>query len=162
MIAIGENAPDMTLLDQRGQPRRLSELWAKGPIVLYFYPKDETPGCTAEACAFRDRYTSFSDVGAEVVGVSSDSVAKHASFAEHHRLPFVLLVDEGGKLDKAFGLKKTLGLIKGRVTFVIDTHGIVRHVFDSQLRPTAHIGEALEVVKRLVPPPAAAPGPQGT
>lgn len=149
MIGVGERAADMALKDQTGQVRRLSELWQKGPVVLYFYPKDESMGCTAEACAFRDRYESFTDVGAEVVGVSSDSVASHASFAQHHRLPFVLLVDEGGALEKAFGVKKTLGLIKGRVTFVIDTQGVVRHVFDSQLRPTAHIGEALEVVRAL-------------
>lgn len=151
MISSGERAPDMALLDQKGAKRQLSDIWKKGPVVLYFYPKDETMGCTAEACSFRDRYTSFTDAGAEVVGVSRDSAASHAAFASHHRLPFVLLVDEDAALAKAYGVKKTLGILPGRVTFVIDSQGIVRHVFDSQLRPTAHIGEALDVVKRLAP-----------
>ena len=149
MLRTGDTAPDLTLPDQSGQPRRLSEIWALGPVVLYFYPKDETPGCTAEACAFRDAYETFKDAGAEVVGVSKDGTADHASFAKHHRLPFVLLSDSGGTARAGFGVKKTLGIIEGRVTFVIDATGTVRHVFDSMLRPTAHIGEALGVVKRL-------------
>lgn len=149
MIREGDKAPDLTLPDQHGQPRRLSDLWSKGPVVLYFYPKDETAGCTAEACSFRDRYETFKEAGAEVVGVSSDGVESHKSFAAHHRLPFVLLADTKGELEKAFGVKRTLGLIKGRVTFVIDRQGIIRMVFDSQLRPTAHIGEALDAVRGL-------------
>lgn len=149
MIHEGERAPDMALPDQHGQSRKLSELWAKGPVVLYFYPKDETMGCTAEACSFRDSYETFKDAGAEVVGVSSDDVASHASFARHHRLPFVLLADTDGALERAYGVKKTFGLIKGRVTFVIDRQGVVRMVYNSQIRPTAHIGEALETVKSL-------------
>ncbi|MCC6624360.1 MAG: peroxiredoxin [Deltaproteobacteria bacterium] len=151
MIAEGQRAPDVTAMDQHGQRRTLSELWAKGPVVLYFYPKDETLGCTAEACAFRDRYQTFTDAGAEVVGVSRDGVASHAAFASHHRLPFVLLADTDGAIEKAYGVQATFGFIKGRVTFVIDRQGIVRLVFDSKLRPTAHIGEALDVVMRLAP-----------
>ena len=149
MLRTGDKAPDLTLPDQSGKSRRLSEIWAQGPVVLYFYPKDETPGCTAEACAFRDAYETFKDAGAEVVGVSKDGTADHASFAKHHRLPFVLLSDSGGTARAGFGVKKTLGIIEGRVTFVIDTTGTIRHVFDSMLRPRAHIDEALEVVKRL-------------
>lgn len=151
MISQGERAPDVTAMDQHGQRRTLSELWARGPVVLYFYPKDETMGCTAEACAFRDRYQTFTDAGAEVVGVSRDGVASHAAFASHHRLPFVLLADTDGAIEKAFGVEPTFGLnfLRGRVTFVIDRQGIVRLVFDSKLRPTAHIGEALEAVQAL-------------
>lgn len=150
MLDVGQTAPDLLLPDQHGRERRLSDLWAKGPVVLYFYPKDETAGCTAEACAFRDAYQSFSDAGAEVVGVSKDGVAEHASFASHHRLPFVLLSDAKGVARQRYEVKRTLGIIEGRVTYVIDRQGIIRHAFDSQLRPTAHIGEALDVVKRLV------------
>jgi peroxiredoxin Q/BCP len=149
MLTTGQTAPDMTLKDQRGDLRKLSEMWKKGPVVLYFYPKDETSGCTAQACSFRDAYATFKDAGAEVVGVSTDGVESHASFATHHRLPFVLLADMDGALKNAFGVKKTLGFIPGRITFVIDSGGVIRHVFDSQLRPTAHVGEALDVVKRL-------------
>ena len=150
MLDVGQAAPDLLLPDQHGRERRLSELWAKGPVVLYFYPKDETAGCTAEACAFRDAYQSFSDAGAEVVGVSKDEVADHASFATHHRLPFVLLSDAHGVARRAYDVKRTLGIIEGRVTYVIDRRGVIAHAFDSQLRPTAHIGEALDLVKRLV------------
>lgn len=149
MLAVGDRAPDMALPDQHGITRRLSELWEKGPVVLYFYPKDETAGCTAQACSFRDAYETFKDAGAEVVGVSRDGVASHASFAAHHRLPFVLLADAKGALRERFGVKKTLGFLDGRVTFVIDRTGVVRHVFDSQLRATAHVDEALDTIRRL-------------
>src|SRR5690606_34936307 len=100
-------------------------------VVLYFYPKDDTPGCTVEACSFRDAYAVFSDAGAEVVGISSDSVGAHKAFADKHRLPFRLLADHGGHVRASYGVKKTLGLIDGRVTFIIDRGGVVRHVFSS-------------------------------
>jgi len=150
MIAVGQKAPDLSLPNQKGDEVTLSKLWANGPVVVYFYPKDETPGCTAQACGFRDAYSTFKDAGAEVVGISSDDADSHQRFADHHRLPFVLLADTRGEARKAFGVKKTLGLLPGRTTFVVDRNGVVQHVFDSQLRPTAHVGEALDVVKRLV------------
>lgn len=150
MIAVGQKAPDLTLPNQKGEAVTLSALWKSGPVVVYFYPKDETPGCTAQACGFRDAYSTFKDAGAEVVGISSDDADSHQRFADHHRLPFVLLADTRGEARKAFGVKKTLGLLPGRTTFVLDRNGVVQHVFDSQLRPTAHVGEALDVVKRLV------------
>lgn len=150
MIAVGQKAPDLSLPNQKGESVTLSKLWASGPVVVYFYPKDETPGCTAQACGFRDAYSTFKDAGAEVVGISSDDADSHQRFADHHRLPFVLLADTRGEARKAFGVKKTLGILPGRTTFVVDRHGVVQHVFDSQLRPTAHVGEALDVVKRLV------------
>jgi peroxiredoxin Q/BCP len=118
--------------------------------VLYFYPKDDTPGCTAEACAFRDQYEVFRDAGAEVIGISSDSAKSHQAFAARHSLPFVLLSDPAGKVRGQFGVGKTLGLFPGRVTFVMDRDGIVRHAFDSQLMATRHVSEALDVVKQLV------------
>lgn len=150
MIAVGQKAPDLSLPNQKGDEVTLSKLWANGPVVVYFYPKDETPGCTAQACGFRDAYSTFKDAGAEVVGISSDDADSHQRFADHHRLPFVLLADTRGEARKAFGVKKTLGILPGRTTFVLDRNGVVQHVFDSQLRPTAHVGEALDVVKRLV------------
>ena len=120
-----------------------------GAVVLYFYPKDDTPGCTVEACGFRDAYEDFKDAGAEVVGISSDSADAHKAFASKHSLPFTLVADAGGKVRKAYGVKATLGLLPGRVTYVIDPKGVVRHVFDSQLNPTKHVREALEVIKRI-------------
>lgn len=116
-------------------------------MVLYFYPKDETPGCKRQACAFRDSYRDFADAGAEVIGVSSDSDDSHRSFAAHHELPFRLLADGDGSLRKAFGVPKTLGLLPGRVTYLIDSGGIVRHVFSSQLAPERHIKEALAILR---------------
>jgi peroxiredoxin Q/BCP len=118
-------------------------------VVLYFYPKDETAGCTAEACAFRDSYEVFTQAGAEVIGVSDDTVESHRSFAAHRRLPFLLLSDPGGEVRRRYGVAGWLGLIRGRVTFVIDRQGIVRHVFDSQLQATRHVSEALETIRSL-------------
>jgi peroxiredoxin Q/BCP len=145
----GDAAPHFTLPDKDGKPVSLDELRARGPVVVYFYPKDETPGCTAEACAFRDAYEDFRDAGAEVVGISSDSAESHQKFAGHHRLPFVLLADQGGKVRGQFGVPKTLGFLSGRVTYVIDREGVIRHVFNSQLQPKKHVGEALAVLRRL-------------
>jgi peroxiredoxin Q/BCP len=116
---------------------------------LYFYPKDETPGCTKEACAFRDSYEVFTDAGAEVIGVSSDSVESHAGFAGHHKLPFTLLSDEGGRVRKSYGVPATLGLLPGRVTYVIGRDGVVRHVLSSQVQIGRHIDSALAVVREL-------------
>lgn len=118
-------------------------------MVLYFYPKDETYGCTQEACRFRDEYERFTDAGAEVVGVSPDGPQSHRRFAEHNRLPFALLSDADGELARAYGVGRTLGVLPGRVSYVIDRKGIVRHVFDSQLRAKKHVDEALAVVQRL-------------
>lgn len=104
-------------------------------MVLYFYPKDSTPGCTIEACSFRDQYEVLREAGAEVVGVSSDDQQAHEAFVSKYNLPFVLLSDPGGSVRAAYGIKRTLGLIDGRVTFVIDREGVVRHAFSSQIRP---------------------------
>jgi len=148
-IQVGDKAPDFTLPSQAGEQVRLSDRLGERVVVLYFYPKDETPGCTKEACAFRDSHEVFSEAGAEVIGVSSDSVAKHAAFAGHHKLPFTLLSDEGGKVRKEYGVPSTLGLLAGRVTYVIDRAGTVRHVFNSQMNIGRHVNDALDVVKKI-------------
>ena len=128
---------------------RLSDFRGKKSVVLYFYPKDDTPGCTKEACSFRDSYEAFRDAGAEVIGVSSDNEASHRKFADKFKLPFMLVADAGGAVRKRYGVPATLGLLPGRVTFVIDRDGIVRHVFNSQFQATKHVDEALAVLKRL-------------
>jgi thioredoxin-dependent peroxiredoxin len=148
-LTTGDHAPDFTLPDQNGQPVHLSELLKQSHVVLYFYPKDETPGCTAEACSFRDQYEVFREAGAEVVGVSSDSVESHQQFAQHHRLPFLLLSDAQGEVRKLYGVQSTLGFLPGRVTFVIDRDGIVRYSFNSQMNPLRHVPEALAIIKEL-------------
>jgi peroxiredoxin Q/BCP len=127
----------------------LSEYFGKKNVVLYFYPKDETRGCTREACEFRDRYDVFTGLGAEVLGVSSDTLESHKSFATHHGLPFLLLSDEDGKVRKLYGVPSTMGIIPGRVTYIIDKKGVVRHIFNSQFQPEKHIEEALKVLKEL-------------
>ncbi|MGD8316279.1 MAG: peroxiredoxin [Myxococcales bacterium] len=148
-IQVGDTAPDFTRTTQNGDSITLSQFRGEKTVVLYFYPKDETPGCTAEACTFRDSFEDFVDAGAVVVGVSQDSVESHQKFAEHHRLPFLLVSDADKSLQKAYGVPKTLGLLPGRVTYVIDREGVVQHVFNSQLNAKKHVQEALDVVKRL-------------
>jgi peroxiredoxin Q/BCP len=146
---VGDTAPDFTLPNQEGQPVALHDLLGKGPIVLYFYPKDESSGCTAEACSFRDSYEAFLTAGAEVIGVSGDSAQSHQSFAQHHRLPFILLSDGDGVVRKQYNVTPTLGLIPGRVTFIIDQKGIIRQRFSSQIAPTKHVTEALRVIEQI-------------
>jgi peroxiredoxin Q/BCP len=148
-IQAGDKAPDFTLPSQSGEPVRLSDRLGEHVVVLYFYPKDETSGCTAEACAFRDSHEVFSAAGAEVIGVSSDSVDKHAGFADHHKLPFTLLSDQGGKVRKSCGVPAALGVLPGRVTYVIDRTGTVRHTFNSMMNIGRHIDDALTVVRKL-------------
>jgi peroxiredoxin Q/BCP len=148
-IQVGDKAPDFTLPSQSGEQVRLQDRLGDRVVVLYFYPKDNTSGCTAEACAFRDSYETFTDAGAEVIGVSSDSADKHAGFASKHRLPFTLLADQGGRVRKAYGVPAALGFLPGRVTYVIDRSGTVRHVFNSMTNINGHVKEALEVVRQL-------------
>jgi peroxiredoxin Q/BCP len=148
-IQAGDKAPDFSLPSQSGEPVRLSDRFGERVVVLYFYPKDETRGCTAEACAFRDSHEVFAAAGAEVIGVSSDSVDKHAGFADHHQLRFTLLSDKGGEVRKSYGVPAVLGMLPGRVTYVIDRTGTVRHVFNSMTNISRHIDDALTVVKQL-------------
>lgn len=148
-ISAGDRAPDFELTSQAGNKVKLDDLIGVRAVVLYFYPKDDTPGCTAEACSFRDGYEAFVEAGAEVVGVSSDSIESHATFAARNALPFLLLSDTGEEVRKLYGVPSTLGIFPGRVTYVIDKNGIVRHVFSSQLGATRHVDEAMEVVRAL-------------
>ncbi len=149
MVAVGESAPDFRLLSNSGNYVGLHDFLGTKNLVVYFYPKDFTRGCTAEACSFRDSYEAFKELGAEVIGISSDNQDSHGAFAKEHSLPFILLSDTDGSVRKAYGVKKSLGLFEGRVSFVIDKKGIVRHVFSSQVRATAHVTEAMNVLESL-------------
>lgn len=148
-VSAGDQAPDFRLVSQTQEMVRLGDLIGDKAVVLYFYPKDDSPGCTAEACSFRDGYEAFVEAGAEVVGVSSDSAESHKRFAAKNSLPFILLSDAGGEVRKLYGVPFTLGLFPGRVTYVIDKGGTVRHVFSSQLGTTRHVDEAMKVVRAL-------------
>jgi thioredoxin-dependent peroxiredoxin len=147
-VQVGDPAPDFALPDRTGRMVRLSELRGK-PVVLYFYPKDDTPGCTKESCTFRDQYQDFQDAGAEVIGVSSDTRESHEKFATKYRLPFTLLSDRGGTVRKLYGVPATLGLLPGRVTYVIDRGGTVQHVFNSQFQAAQHVDEALKALRSI-------------
>jgi thioredoxin-dependent peroxiredoxin len=149
-LRIGERAPDFEKTTHKGETLSLAQLRGQKAVVLYFYPKDETPGCTAEACSFRDAYEDFTDAGAVVIGVSPDSLDKHEQFAAHHRLPFELISDEDGALRREYDVSPSmLGLLPGRVTYVIDREGTIQHVFNSQIQARRHVSEALAVVKRI-------------
>jgi thioredoxin-dependent peroxiredoxin len=148
-LQVGQQAPDFTLPTQAGGQVSLAAYRGSKVVVLYFYPKDFTAGCTKEACTFRDNYEVFTDAGAEVIGVSGDSADKHGEFATKHQLPFVLAADTDGSVRKAYGVPKTMGLLPGRVTYVIDRDGVVRNVFNSQTAIGRHVDEALAVVKQL-------------
>lgn len=146
-LGIGDQAPDFSLPDQLGKVISLQDFRGKKNIVLYFYPRDNTPGCTKESCTFRDTYDDFKKAGAEVIGISSDSVESHHGFASQHSLPFILLSDKGGQVRRLYGVKATLGLLPGRVTFVIDKKGVVRHVFSSQFQVEKHVKDALKILQ---------------
>jgi len=142
-------APDFTLTSQSGEKVSLRGVRGRRSVVLFFYPKDDTPGCTKQACAFRDDFEQFGALDAEVLGISSDSVESHKGFAENNGLPFALLSDEGGKVRQLYGVPNTLGLMPGRVTYVIDREGIVRRVFSSQLAVSRHVEEALAALENI-------------
>lgn len=145
-VKVGEVAPDFTLPNQDGKPFTLSSLRGK-IVILYFYPKDFTSGCTKEACHFRDAYEDFTEANAEVVGVSGDSIESHKRFIDQNLLPFTLLSDENGDVKRLYGVAGHL--FPGRVTFVIDKEGIIRLIFSSQTDMKAHTDEALKILKTL-------------
>lgn len=147
-VNIGDIAPDFELKDKDKNLVKLSDYRGEKSVVVYFYPKDETPGCTAQACSFRDSYDDFKEAGAEVIGISSDGTGSHEGFATNHQLQFVLLSDPIGKVRKAYGAYDMFGMIPGRVTFVINKEGKVIHKFDSQLSPTKHIKESLAILQK--------------
>ena len=149
-VEVGDKAPDFSLPSQMGDNVTLSEFLGKKNVVLYFYPKDETPGCIKEACTFRDSYEELANLGAEVLGVSGQSVESHKSFATHYGLPFILLSDQDNTVRKLYGVPSSgLGLIPGRVTYIIDKQGIVRHIFNSQTQAPRHVEEAKKTLHEL-------------
>lgn len=146
---IGSLAPDFTLVNQDDETIHLRDYLGNAIVVLYFYPKDNSAGCTAEACSFRDSYEAFKEAGAEVIGVSGDSVASHKTFAQRQHLSFNLLSDPHNTVRKLYGVPTTLGILPGRVTYIIDRQGIVRHTFSSQMQVTQHVVEARKIIERL-------------
>jgi len=149
-LQVGDKIPNFSAKDSIGNDFDSASVVGKKPAVFYFYPKDNTPGCTAQACSFRDQYEDFKDLGAEVIGISSDSIASHEKFAQQYKLPFILLSDNDKKIRNLFGVKSNLfGLIPGRVTYVVDKNGIIQLIFDS-LIATNHIPKALEAIKKMV------------
>ncbi|YAF97565.1 MAG: peroxiredoxin [Nodularia sp. CChRGM 3473] len=148
-VKVGDTAPDFTLPAQDGSTISLRDFRGQQAVVLYFYPKDDTPGCTAESCAFRDQYEVFKTAGAEVIGVSGDSSESHQKFAAKHNLPFTLLSDKDNQVRKQYGATTAFGLIPGRVTYVIDKEGVVQYVFDSMLNFKGHVEEALKTLQEL-------------
>ena len=149
-LKIGNTLPAFSLPGENGQIFDIRSLLGKKALVIYFYPKDDSAGCTKQACAFRDHYLDFKDAGAEVIGISSDTENSHGSFAQKHKLPFILLSDIGGNIRKLFGVPASMfGLIHGRVTYIIDKKGILRFIFNSQLRIEKHISEALRILKEI-------------
>jgi len=147
-VSVGDPAPDFTLADQAGRMIDLKRFRGR-TVVLYFYPRDHSFVCTAEACDFRDNYEIFRLADAEILGISSDSVASHASFVEQHGLPFTLLSDPGGLVRARYGVPRFLGLAPGRVTYIIDKHGIVRQIIQSMFSATRHVRESLHAARQL-------------
>ena len=149
-LSVGDICPSFSLLDQHGQVTHSADLIGSQLLVIYFYPKDDTPACTKEACSFRDSHAEFSDLGCKVIGISSDSVSAHLKFAEKHRLNFTLLADVTGEVRKSFGVPRALfGILPGRVTYIIDLQGTVQGIFNSMTDPMGHIAHALETIKSL-------------
>jgi peroxiredoxin Q/BCP len=149
-IEVGSLIPQFTLADQNGNTFSVSSVIGKKNLVIYFYPKDDSPGCTAEACAFRDQFEVFNEADAVIIGISGQSVASHKKFADKYRLTYTLLSDEGDKVRKLFGVPVNfLGLLPGRVTYIVDKAGKVIYVFDSQTQATKHVDEALRILKGL-------------
>ncbi|CAA2970966.1 peroxiredoxin Q, chloroplastic [Olea europaea var. sylvestris] len=146
-ITEGSLAPAFTLKDQDGKTVSLSKFKGK-PVVVYFYPADETPGCTKQACAFRDSYEKFKKAGAEVIGISGDDPVSHKAFKQKYKLPFTLLSDESNKVRKEWGVPSDLfGALPGRQTYVLDKNGVVRLIYNNQFQPEKHIDETLKFLQ---------------
>ena len=149
-LKVGDTIPHFTAKDTNGNDFDSATVVGHKPLVIYFYPKDNTPGCTAQACSFRDQYEDFKDLGAEVIGISSDNVASHQQFAKRYKLPFILLTDPDKKIRKLFGVPSGMfGLLPGRVTYVTDRNGVIQMIFDSMIA-TKHIPKALAALRKLV------------
>lgn len=148
-IEIGDKIPGFVLNDQNGNPFDINDVIGKKNLVIFFYPKDDTPGCTKEACYFRDHYEAFTEVDTEVIGISGQTVESHKNFAAKHNLSYKILSDTDNQLRKKFGVPTSLfGLLPGRVTYVVNISGKVIHIFNSQTNISGHIDEALQILKR--------------
>jgi len=149
-VKVGDIAPNFALLSETGEAVELQDYLGKKPIVLFFYPKDNTIICTKEVCHFRDNFDEFKKINnAEVIGISSDTEDSHKQFSEVNKLPFTLLSDPDEDVRREYGVPKTLGIIPGRVTYVIDKDGVIRHIFSSQLNYKRHVNEALSALKLI-------------
>jgi peroxiredoxin Q/BCP len=149
-LKVGDKIPNFLAKDTSGNDFDIKNLVGKKPLVIYFYPKDNTPGCTAQACSFRDQYEDFKDLGAEVIGISGDTIDSHQKFAKQYKLPFILLSDDNKKIRRLFGVPSNMfGMLPGRVTYVADRNGVIKMIFDSMMA-TKHIPKALEAIKKLV------------
>ncbi len=146
-LKIGDQIPLFSLIDQNGNIRTSNKL--KKSLVLFFYPKDDSPGCTIEACGFRDKYDLFKILGAEVWGISNGSIKSHLGFANKNKLQYPLLCDQNNILRNQFGVPKKLGFIEGRVTYIINSERIIKHIFEDLLNGPAHIKEAIKALKKL-------------
>ncbi|MFT5963670.1 MAG: peroxiredoxin Q/BCP [Flavobacterium sp.] len=148
-LKVGDKIPNFLAKDTSGNDFDIKNLVGKKPLVIYFYPKDNTPGCTAQACSFRDQYEDFKDLGAEVIGISGDTIDSHQKFAKQYKLPFILLSDDNKKIRRLFGVPSNMfGMLPGRVTYVADRNGVIKMIFDSMMA-TKHIPKALEAIKKL-------------
>ena len=149
-LKIGDKAPNFALFSDNGEAVELRDFLGKKPVVLFFYPKDNTVVCTKEVCHFRDKFEEFSKINnAEIIGISSDSVDSHKEFSEANNLPFLLLSDPDNDVRREYGVSNTLGILPGRVTYVIDKQGIIRHKFSSQLNYKAHVEQAISALKNI-------------
>ena len=144
-LKVGDQLPDFKLKDQYGNLFSSARLKGNKPMVIYFYPKDNTPGCTKEACGFRDNYEDFTDLGAEVIGISSDTEKSHRRFADKYQLPFILLADTDKKVRRLFRVENNLLLVPGRETYVVDKTGVVIMVFNS-INASEHRRRALKAL----------------
>jgi peroxiredoxin Q/BCP len=150
-LQIGDNCPAFSLPDSQGKQIDVNQYLGQKILVLFFYPKDDTPGCTKEACAFRDAYADFIELGCEVFGISSDASQSHQAFQQKHQLPYPLLSDAQKKVRRLFGVPASLfGLLPGRVTYIVGLDGKIAGIFNSQTNPVGHINEALKVAKNLL------------
>ena len=147
-IEVGDKVPSFTLNDENGNLFTVNSTVGK-PMVIYFYPKDDTPGCIKEACKFRDEFEKFKDLDVTVIGISADNVASHKKFKEKYNLPFILLADINNEVRKLFGVPKSMIFLPGRVTYVIDKKGIVQYIFNSQFKVEKHIENALKKLRGI-------------
>ena len=146
-LKVGDTLPDFKAKDTNGNLFNSRDYIGKHSLVIYFYPKDDTPGCTTQACGFRDNYQEFKDLGAEVIGISSDTVQSHLKFKSKFNLPFILLSDNDKKLRRLFGVENDFLFIPGRQTYVIDHKGVIVMIFNS-MSSMIHIKKALQILKK--------------